>query len=267
MTAFDKLEALGNDFVVIDERAGARSWPDDAIRRIADRRLGVGCDQVLLLRRPRGRSALAVEIRNADGSAAEQCGNGMRALAAWLRQRGELTGGVRVETPAGPVSLRAADRAGEYTAELPGARPLSAAELGLPEPPPLPGVVAARLISMGNPHLLLVVETPPDATMLDAASASLAQAPGWRDAVNIGLVQRSGADRIRLRVRERGSGPTPACGSGACAAAWLALRELDVSAPVAVDQPGGTLVVDLGGGSGRIRTAGPAAVVFQGRIE
>jgi diaminopimelate epimerase len=266
---FAKLEALGNDFVVVDARGdatGSRKLTAQRAQRLADRRRGVGCDQVLWLHPAAGRGAFAVAIRNADGSEAEQCGNGMRALAAWLDARGELVGRVVIETAAGDVELGRSD-AGGYHAELPGPRERTADELGLPAPPSLVGAVATALVSVGNPHLVVFVDESPDAALLARTVAAIEHEPAWRNAVNVGVCRRASADRLLLRVHERGAGPTPACGSGACAAAWIAGRRLGVDNPVAVEQPGGSLVVDWQRPSARILAAGAASVVFQGRIE
>jgi diaminopimelate epimerase len=262
---FSKLEALGNDFVVVDARSQPHDVSAAAAERIADRRRGVGCDQVLILAPPSADGAFSVVIRNADGSAAEQCGNGMRALAAWLDAHGELGNGVRVETAAGPVEL---DRwKNEYSADLPGPEPVTPAELELPPLPDLPPVRTVELLSLGNPHLIALIDGQPDAEQLSCWIAALARAPAWRNAVNVGVARVRSAEHVELRVHERGAGPTPACGSAACAAAWLVRRDWRAERPIVVEQPGGRLVVDCQRGSGRVLTRGPARVVFQGRIQ
>ncbi|MGB0514904.1 MAG: hypothetical protein ACPGJE_08705, partial [Wenzhouxiangellaceae bacterium] len=152
--AFAKLEGLANDFMLI-ELGGDDPLPDpDRIRQWADRRTGIGFDQLLILLLGTADIAPRVRIFNADGSEAEQCGNGMRAIAAWLDHSGRLRPNLRLHTAAGPVTL---NRAGEnsYQADLPEARPLTAAELGLPEPSLPPIASGWRLISLGNPHLVV----------------------------------------------------------------------------------------------------------------
>lgn len=251
--AFAKLEGLGNDFVLIDRRGASSDVAPcrSMIQELADRRRGIGFDQLLLLEP--GAAAMRVRIFNADGSEAEQCGNGMRALAAWLDAGGELpTGGVDVETAAGLVHLDRADPIDEQTAwsaELPGLT------LGV-------GNGDRRELRLGNPHRVLRSDSPPDAAALEAAFATEDEAAQ----VNLGLAHVQGPDRIVLRVHERGVGPTPACGSGACAAA-VAMIEAGLSrAPVRVDQPGGSVVVDWRRGESRVRLTGPARVVFEGCI-
>lgn len=270
MIEFFKLEALGNDFVLVDGRAPSRSrerrlTPAEA-RRLADRRRGIGCDQLLVLHPPANAGAFAVRIRNADGSEAEQCGNGMRALAAWLHRSGDLGRGVVVETPAGDVELGRSER-GEFTADLPGPADVTADQLHLPPLPRVPWSNRAALVSMGNPHLIVLVDTDPDPDLLARHAAELEREPSWRNAVNLGLCHARSPERAVLRVHERGAGPTPACGSAACAAAWSVGRRLAAHSPLAVEQPGGTLVVDWRRRPDRVLTAGPATVVFQGRIE
>ncbi|NKI35802.1 diaminopimelate epimerase [Wenzhouxiangella sp. XN79A] len=252
---FAKLEGLGNDFMLVDARSGAPTPPLDPaiLRRLADRRLGVGFDQFLLLLPSRDDAAFAVVIHNADGSPAEQCGNGMRALAAWLDAHDQLPEhGLVVATPAGPVHLDRAepiDGQAAWSAELPG---LQLLERG-------PG---RREVRLGNPHRVLRVDVPPDAEALAAAFRAEPDAAG----LNLGLACAVDRHRIALRVHERGAGPTPACGSGACAAAASMIASGEVDRPVRVDQPGGSVVVDWQPGESRVRLTGPARPIFEGWI-
>jgi len=264
---FYKLEALGNDFVLIDGRSRELTIESAWVEQLADRRTGIGFDQLLLLNRGNDGAVAAIEIFNADGSRAEQCGNGMRALAAWLDRTGALTPGTRLQTPAGDVALaRTPDPDSGFSADLPGPRPLRHRELGLP-PPALPeSALDWHLVSLGNPHLIVRWPTEISATDLDAVVSSVEQEPAWRQQVNIGLVFFESEDDVVLRVHERGAGATKACGSAACAAAWALRRRHPGAAPVSVRQPGGTLVVDLHASSGRVLTTGPASVVFEGRL-
>ncbi len=258
---FAKLEALGNDFILVDCRSHA--WLPDrrSIATLADRRHGIGFDQALLLRGGDRDAELTVRIFNSDGSEAEQCGNGMRAIAAWLDERGELGTGLQLQTPAGTVILSAAG-AGMYAAELPGKRPPAAdlAELELPRID-APGRLAG-LVSVGNPHLIIEWPSPPTAADLAAVATRIGADRHWGNRVNIGLASsHEDGTRIVLRVHERGAGPTPACGSGACAAALLFGR---TGMPVQVEQPGGDLVIDWQPDHRRVCTLGPARLVFHG---
>jgi len=259
--AFGKLEALGNDFVVVEIAAGEALPNAATIMQLADRRRGIGFDQLLLLS-PAGREHVAgVRIFNADGSEAEQCGNGMRAVAAWLDRHERLGDAAVLQTPAGPVTI-ARGRAGDYRAELPGPACIEPAALALNAPSIPDGVVDWRLVSVGNPHLLIETETTPDPVQLGRTVDQVHADPGWRNRVNIGLVRRREAGTVELCVHERGAGPTPACGSAAVAAALLS----GGTGEVAVDQPGGRLVIDLNASPGRAVTRGPARVVFEGRM-
>jgi len=263
--AFAKLEGLANDFVLI-EVAGESDLPDhDTIRKWANRRTGIGFDQLLILLPGGDDASYRVRIFNADGSEAEQCGNGMRAIAAWLDHHQRLTPDLRLNTAAGPVTLNAAGD-GRYQADLPGPTTLSAAELDLPDPTVPVAGAGWRLVSLGNPHLVIDwPHAPTDQDLLDAAAA-LDATPAWRNRVNLGLVHRRDPGHLDLRVFERGAGPTPACGSGACAAAaaLIALAPESTGEPMEVRQPGGSLVIDLNAIPGRVRTTGPARVVYQG---
>ncbi len=269
---FCKLEALGNDFVLIDAREigddnSMHTTTPGRAARIADRRHGIGCDQVLILHGDTDAVA-RVEIINADGTYAEQCGNGMRAIAAWIDSRGELQSPQSLDTPAGRVEIA---RSGEsqYRADLPAPAAITPAELELPEPQLPAPAGAAHLLSMGNPHLVVEWPNPPGASTLADVVGHLQQQPAWRNRVNIGLAHVPGPGEIRLRVHERGAGATPACGSGAVAAAW-ALGTSRGSGPWQVHQPGGCLVIDLESVHGRVptrvTTIGPARLVFQGNI-
>lgn len=261
---FFKLQALGNDFVMVDARTTPFSPAPGTVARIADRRTGVGFDQMLILR-PGGDTAGAkVDIFNADGSRAEQCGNGMRAIAAWLDRAGELAGTTMLGTPAGPVELARHAEHG-YTAVLPGPRSLDLGAMGL-SPPRLPeDFTDWTLVSLGNPHLILNAARPPSSSDLARVAAMLEDGP-WRGRVNIGLMHMASGDLAMLRVHERGAGPTQACGSAACAAAWALRRHYPSDSSVVVEQPGGALVVDLASRAGRVVTTGPASVVFEGTI-
>lgn len=259
---FFKLEGLGNDFVLVDARDNPVSYSADDVRRLADRHTGIGFDQLLVLvpAGPAG-TGIRIDIHNADGSPAEQCGNGMRAIAAWLDARGQLGDGVEVETPAGPVGLERAppiDRRPAWTATLPG-----------PTFPDMPDDIdepGAVHVDTGNPHLVVTWPRVPDAADLEQLAERRFR-HGDRDRFNIGLAHARDPHTIALRVHERGSGPTRACGSGACAAAAALIRDGHAVTPVLVEQPGGNVVVNWTLGASRIELTGAARVVYQGTIE
>ena len=274
---FSKMHGAGNDFVVLDLRDG-RALPDVAqCARIADRRMGVGCDQLLTVEAPRSEGAVAsYRIWNSDGSAARQCGNGARCIAAWLLRDGAApaNGGFAIDSPAGRHEV-ARDAQGGFVIDM-------GAPGFLPEAVPLRGWhvaqdeytldidgIAVRFgaVSMGNPHAVIEaadVATAPVAELGPAMQASLA----FPESVNVGFAEVVSRDRIRLRVFERGVGETLACGSGACAAvASLARRgRIDAEREIAVELPGGTLRIRIDRTDGRIRMGGPTAFVFEGSI-
>lgn len=268
---FSKMHGAGNDFVVLDLRGG-RPAPTPALARaLGDRHAGVGFDQLLTIEDPTQAGAVArYRIWNADGSAAQQCGNGARCVAAWLQRDGAAdTGSFVLEAPPGPVKVQALG-AGRY-----------ALALGVPgfEPADLPFradaaadsyrfTLAGRevvfgIASMGNPHAVIEV---PDVDAADVASLgpALQARAEFPESVNVGFAQVLAPDRIRLRVYERGAGETLACGSGACAAVAVLARRGRVGRHVFVELPGGRLEITWPGDGSPVTMAGPTAFVFEG---
>lgn len=281
---FQKMHGAGNDFVLLDLRRQELELDGRLASALAHRHTGVGCDQLLVLRDPAAGGLVRFEVWNADGSRAEQCGNGVRCIALYLRRRGEATTeSILLEGPAGEVRARCLDLgpgpAAAVTAcavEADMGRPgLAAQEI----PTTLPvheGAVRLDLdgrelqlgvVSMGNPHAVLLADEWPE-PMNDAAMAELGEAIGghaaFPEGCNVGFARITQPDRIELRVHERGSGPTRACGSGACAAALYARRLGRVSDSVHVIQPGGVLIIGTGDGGGTVTMTGPAKHVFEG---
>ncbi|AKS42302.1 diaminopimelate epimerase [Wenzhouxiangella marina] len=270
--AFTKLEALGNDFVLIDAREGAFAPLPATVARLGDRRLGIGFDQLLILR-PASRPDrhVAVEIFNQDGSTAEQCGNGMRAVALWLHDRGELSESARLETAAGPVDVRF-ESPDHITATLPPPSEAAPAGAELPAERPWQESRAGRdypvdFVSMGNPHLILDLEQPADVALVESLGEVLTHHPGLPEGANVNFAHVESRHLIDLSVYERGAGPTRACGSGACATAASLIRRGQVDSPVEIRQPGGTLVIHWDGGPKPVYMTGPARIVFHGRID
>jgi diaminopimelate epimerase len=270
--AFTKLEALGNDFVLVDGRDTTFNPEPHEIVALADRHRGIGFDQLLALRAPGEADALCrVDVYNRDGSMAEQCGNGMRAVALWLHRRGEFDRTTQVETLAGPVTLQWQD-ANTITATLPPPD-FSPAACGLKGREQFPIELLADGesfsvlgVALGNPHLVLTRQQPPGDEDVQRIGASLSRHPELGNGANIGLALVETPHRIRLRVYERGVGPTLACGSGACAAATALVRTGQTQSPVEVVQPGGTLVINWGGEGKPVAMTGPASKVFEGVI-
>lgn len=269
---FSKMHGIGNNFVVLDRRHDP-SVPDvSLVRAMADRRKGVGFDQLLTVEPARDPScAFYYGIWNADGSPSGQCGNGARCVAAWLHRAGALPLGktVRLESPSGPVAvqLRApldvSVDMGEPAFEpsrLPfqRARDVDAHPLAVGS-----DTLAIGVASMGNPHAVLLVEDI-DAPEVDPLGPRVTAHPDFPQQVNAGFVQLLARDHVRLRVHERGAGWTLACGTGACAAMAVLRRRGLVDAEVRVDLPGGSLAIAWPGPGHTLWMRGPAAFVFEG---
>lgn len=269
---FSKLQALGNDFVLIDARKRSFLPEPDQIRALADRRTGIGFDQLLIVRAATHPDThCRIDIFNSDGSQAEQCGNGMRAAALWFARHDHIGTAVDVETAAGPVNL-VYNHPDAISASL-GTPRFDPASLGLRGIDALPWTwrdqgqsLAVHGASLGNPHLLIIDPAEPDEARLTALAARLGRHAALANGANIGLARIEQRDRIRLRVFERGAGPTPACGSGAAAAAAILIRLGKVDSPLQVEQPGGNLVVNWDGNASPVMITGPAREVFQGAI-
>lgn len=270
---FTKMHSAGNDFVVIDRRAHTTFEPsEEVIRGLGDRHRGIGFDQLMLIE-PCARPATLAGYRiwNADGSAAEQCGNGARCVVAWLRRERNLGAGTyRLDAPTGPATATiAADGRIEID--------LGRAEFSPPLIPftdavddaflhrlllPDGAIVDLGVANLGNPHALLEVK---DVAAADVAGLGRAIGSHRRfpDRANVGFAAIVDRHTIDLRVCERGVGETLACGSGAAAAAAILERRGLVESPVAVRLPGGTLTVRISGAE-RLWLSGPTAFVFDG---
>ncbi len=267
---FTKMHGLGNDFVLVDCRGhDPGGWPALA-PRLAHRRLGVGCDQVILIRGS-GTADFRMDIYNADGSRAEMCGNGIRCFARYVRDRGLWQGeALRVETLAGTVTARFAGEDVEVDMGAPvlEGRRIPVDADGAVRDHPLPvGRVSVKVtcVSMGNPHAVVFVddaETFPVAEMGPLIEGS----PFFPNRTNAEFVQVLGPDRVRMRVWERGAGITPACGSGACAAAVAAHWTGRTGREVTVVLDGGELRIRWDPETGHVLMTGPATAVFEGEL-
>ena len=264
---FIKMHGLGNDFVVVDARLEPFVLDQAAARAVADRRTGVGCDQLIVMEPPaNGAADVFMRIRNADGGEVEACGNASRCVAALIM---EETGRDRctIETQAGllrAAALRTGDIAvdmGELRTawqDIPLARQMDTLHLDL-ACGPLRDPVA---VNIGNPHAVFFVA---DAATIDLATLGprLEHDLLFPERANIGVAQLVGTDRLRVRVWERGVGLTRACGTGACAAAAAAHRRGLTGRTVEVRLDGGPLTVEWRA-DGHMVMTGPVATSFTG---
>ena len=247
---FTKMQGLGNDFVVIDGVTQAVDLSMGQIKRIADRRRGIGCDQILLLTPPDDPDAdFRYTIYNADGSRAGQCGNGARCVGRFLREK-RLTRKreLHLLTDGEPLALSFSED-GRVFAGLPAPRfepaviPFSAPELASQYPLEVQGQsLSIGALSMGNPHAILMIDNC-DAAPVNTLGPLIESHERFPDRVNVGFMQILSRTELKLRVYERGAGETEACGSGACAAVVHGIGLGLLDAAVTVQLPGGKLSV------------------------
>ena len=267
---FLKMHGLGNDFVVLDFRRSALPLGDGAARRLADRRTGIGCDQVILLEPPRHPAAqVLMRIRNADGSEAEACGNATRCVADLL-YRETRAPRIRIETAAGLLEAEArvdgsfaVDMGPARTAwhEIPLSRAMNTDRVELTLGP----LADAVCTNIGNPHATFFVDDV-DAIDLAALGPPLEHHPLFPERANIGVAEIRGPRIIRVRVWERGAGITAACGTGACAALVAAHRRGLTERRAEVELDGGKLDIAWRE-DGHVIMTGPATLSFEGSFD
>lgn len=256
------MHGLGNDFVVIDGRETPVALGGTQIRAIADRRTGVGCDQLILLESSSVADA-RMRIYNADGGEVEACGNATRCVARLLGDD------VKIETVAG-ILQGTADATGA-TIDMGAPRfdwdsiPLSYAMDTRQMPVGWDGLERPAAVNIGNPHVIFFVPDT-DAVPLDSIGPHIETDPLFPARINVNVATITDRHAIRLRVWERGVGLTQACGTGACATAVAAIRLGLADGPVTVTLPGGDLVIDWREGE-TIQMTGPATHVFTGELD
>jgi diaminopimelate epimerase len=283
---FTKMQGAGNDFVVLDETQGRLGLTPAQYRFLADRHFGVGADQILSVR-PSPAPGIDFEyaIHNADGGEVQQCGNGARCFARFVRDKG-LTDKdtLRVQTQSGVIAPRLTPD-GRVTVDMgapvfePERVPFDASGLqpvaqgsGQKWPLVLEGQaqsapVFVAVVSMGNPHAVQLVEDVDSAPVLQTGPL-LERHARFAQRVNVGYMQIVSRSHIRLRVFERGTGETLACGTGACAAVVSGIRLGLLDARVDVDTRGGRLSIAWAGGpADPVFMTGPATTVFEGQID
>jgi diaminopimelate epimerase len=277
---FTKMHGAGNDFVVIDATSTPADFTPQQWARLADRRFGIGADQILIVEQPTVAGAdFRYRIYNNDGGEVEQCGNGARAFARFVHDKGLSSAtSIRVQTMAGIIAPRL-ESDGSVTVDMgapvlePAAVPFDAAGLA--------GVVqggdvvwplqigAAQVlfsvVSMGNPHAVQVVDDV-DTAPVEETGAVIEHHPRFPRRVNAGFMQVVDRRHIRLRVFERGAGETLACGTGACAAVVAGIRRGLLDSPVKVTARGGDLSIAWAGPGQPVYLSGPAVTVYEGEI-
>jgi diaminopimelate epimerase len=270
---FTKMHGLGNDFMVVDMISHHAHLRPEQIRRLADRHLGIGFDQLLLVEPPSKPSVdFRYRIFNADGSEVEQCGNGARCFAVFVKEK-KLTNKdcIQVETMKGDIELNLTEE-GRVLVNM--GEPLF-------EPKKIPFLaekanssysvmvdqdeVQLSVVSMGNPHAVIQVDDTKEAEV-DRIGPLIEAHSKFPEKVNVGFMEIVHKRFIKLRVFERGVGETMACGTGACAAVAAGIDQNLLESPVEVKLPGGNLKIEWQGAGFPLFMEGPAVSVFEGKI-
>ncbi|HEX4180326.1 MAG TPA: diaminopimelate epimerase [Caulobacteraceae bacterium] len=270
---FLKMNGLGNDFVVVEARSAPFAPGVAEARAIADRRSGVGCDQIIAIA-PSAASEAFVRFWNADGDEVGACGNGTRCVA-WLLMEASGRDEAVFETAAGVLTGR---RAGERVVTVDMGSPgLDWTDIPLAEamdtrgielqvgPIDAPVLHTPGCVSMGNPHVVFFVADT-EAAPVHAVGPMIEHHHLFPERANVGFAQIVARDRIRLRVWERGVGETQACGTGACAALVAAHRRGLTDRKATIEAPGGELVIEWREADGHVLMTGPVAVEFTGTL-
>ena len=271
---FTKMHGLGNDFIVFDAPRPHEVPTPAQLRRLADRRTGIGFDQALVLSAPRSPGTdVYYRIFNADGTEVEQCGNGARCIATLVARRNPLRDRpMRLGSPGGIVDAVMRDDGLVSVAfgvpdfdprslpfEAPGEAPSYRIDLQS-------GTVEFGAVSIGNPHAVIRVASVADAPV-DTVGPAMENHARFPRRVNVGFLEIVSPEHVRLRVFERGTGETLACGTGACAAVAISRRHGPLAEEVRVDTRGGRLIVGWRGPGEPIWLTGPAEMSFEGQVE
>lgn len=254
------MHGLGNDFVILDAREEPLEITPALAAAIANRRTGIGCDQLILLE-PSGTADLAMRIWNPDGGEVESCGNATRCVVA-------LTGATTIETAGGLLSGESIDDEVEVALveprfgwdEIPIADPMDTNPL----PMAWDELSEPMAVNVGNPHLVFFVEDEARVP-LDRLGPQIETDPAFPERINVNVAEVDG-NGLKLRTWERGTGLTQACGTGACASAVAAIRSRRLHSPVNVTMPGGSLTIAWAPGE-KVRMRGSATHVFEGDVD
>ena len=271
---FTKMHGLGNDFIVFDAPRPHEVPTPAQLRRLADRRTGIGFDQALVLSAPRSPGTdVYYRIFNADGTEVEQCGNGARCIATLVaRRNARRERPMRLGSPGGVVDAVMRDDGLVSVAfgvpdfdprSLPFEAPAEAASYRIDLSS---GPVEFGAVSIGNPHAVIRVASVADAPV-DTVGPAMENHARFPRRVNVGFVEIVSPEHVRLRVFERGTGETLACGTGACAAVAIGHRHGPLAEEVRVDTRGGRLIVGWRGPGEPIWLTGPAETSFEGQVE
>jgi len=270
---FTKMHGLGNDFVLIDCVNQSVHFSLEQLRYLANRRLGIGCDQILLVEKTESDTDFRYRIFNSDGREVEQCGNGARCFARYVYDKGMThKKEIRVETLGGIIAPKL-ETNGEVTVNM-----------GIPkfEPKEIPFIAEKRMLtylldvdkrqiefsilSIGNPHAVQIVEDINYSPIL-AEGSLIENHSRFPNHVNAGYMQVVTREHINLRVYERGAGETLSCGTGACAAVVAGITRGLLDSTVKASTIGGNLSISWKGGNNPVWMTGPAISVFDGEIE
>ncbi len=249
---FTKMHGAGNDFVIIDNRADEYRIDNKAAAKIAERRFGIGCDQLVVMEKS-AEADVKMVIFNADGGEAEQCGNGQRAIAHFLHRSGLAVNDLTLTGLGGEVHLKFVD---EDQISVTFYQNVSVEEVTI-------AGVDGYFVDIGNPHW---VYHEPDLTAKDMVPLSHIANNYFKSGVNFEAIKKINDHHIQLRVIERGVGETQACGSGACAAAIASATLLGTTTPLTVSMLGGDLRVSYDSDSDKVTLTGPARLVYKGQL-
>lgn len=295
--SFTKMQGLGNDFVVIDAFSQKINLSHEQIRKLANRNLGIGADQILFIEKPLGQNAdFRYRIFNADGNEVEHCGNGARCFARYVREKKLINKDKILVEVNNTITTMLCNPDKSVTIEMgiPNFDPISLPfittnlshrleqnsviwqintiltknkinESSPQDSEQLPNFIEFSIVSTGNPHAVIFVKSIEIAPVVKIAKF-LEQSGHFPNGINVGFLEVVDRHAIKLRVHERGVGETLACGTGACAAAISAIQRGVLDSPVRISMNGGNLLVTWGKNSPILMT-GPAKIVFNGTID
>jgi len=270
---FSKMHGLGNDFMVIDNVTQSTYLSNEQIKQLADRNFGIGFDQLLVVEPPYDPDLdFHYRIFNADGSEVAQCGNGARCFARFVRMKGLTNKSkIKVSTQSGKMTLFI-ERDGNISVNMPVPKfepkqvPFNAQKVeGTYILRSESEMVLCGVVSMGNPHCVITVDSVEDAPV-EALGHELSHHERFPKQANVGFMEVVTSEFIKLRVYERGAAETLACGSGACAAVVIGQMQKKLAKQVTVELPGGQLKIYWKGPGNSVKMSGPATHVFDGQI-